>query len=80
MTSEQLQAECEKRPGAARCAWNIWNPRATLAAAERQAWAAFDWDTLARLYMPVAISGGNAASAAAKEPSASTSLPKARRI
>jgi hypothetical protein len=26
---------------------------ATLAAAERQAWAARDWDTLARLYMPL---------------------------
>jgi hypothetical protein len=52
MTSEQLQAECEKGQ-AQLMRMEYLEAEATLAAAERQAWAARDWDALARLYMPL---------------------------
>jgi hypothetical protein len=52
MTNEQLQAECE-RGQAQLMRMEYLLAERTLADAERHAWAARDWDTLARLYMPL---------------------------
>jgi len=52
MTSEQLQAECE-RGQAQLMQMEYLQAEATLAAAERVAWGNRDWDALSRLYMPL---------------------------
>ncbi len=52
MTQEQLQAECE-RGQAQLTRMEYLQAEATLAGAERAAWASRDWDTLSRLYMPL---------------------------
>lgn len=52
MTSDALQAECE-RGQSQLMAMEYLQAEATLAAAESHAWDARDWDTLARLYMPL---------------------------
>jgi hypothetical protein len=52
MTSDLLQAECE-RGQAELMRMNYLEAEAILAEAERQAWRAKDWDSLSRLYMPL---------------------------
>jgi hypothetical protein len=52
MTSEQLQAECE-RGQAQLMEMAYLQAEKTLADAERNAWANRDWDALSRLYMPL---------------------------
>ena len=52
MSSEELQAECE-RGQAQLMRMEYLEAEATLAAAERQVWALRDWELLSRLYMPL---------------------------
>jgi hypothetical protein len=52
MTGDSLQDLCE-RGSEQLIQTQYLEAEATLAAAEEQAWAARDWDTLARLYMPL---------------------------
>jgi hypothetical protein len=52
MDVSQLQEMCE-RGQALLMETRYWEAEHTLAAAEEGAWAARDWDTLARLYMPL---------------------------
>ncbi|HZL36836.1 MAG TPA: hypothetical protein VFC78_16065 [Tepidisphaeraceae bacterium] len=52
MTPEQLQAQCELGQRQL-MAMQYLEAEATLADAERIAWAARDWDALSRLYMPL---------------------------
>src|SRR5437016_5171076 len=52
MTLEQLQALCELGQQQL-MRMEYLEAAASLADAERHAWAARDWDTLARLYMPL---------------------------
>ena len=52
MTAEQLQEQCELGQ-AQLMRMEYLQAEATLAAAERVAWAQRDWDALSRLYMPL---------------------------
>src|SRR4051794_1019276 len=52
MDDDELQELCE-RGQAELMATRYWDAERTLATAEREAWDARDWDTLARLYMPL---------------------------
>jgi hypothetical protein len=52
MDVSELQEMCE-RGQALLMETRYWEAEHTLAAAEEQAWTARDWDTLARLYMPL---------------------------
>ena len=52
MTEDQLQALCE-RGQEQLMAMDYLQAAATLAEAERHAWASRDWDTLSRLYLPL---------------------------
>lgn len=52
MDEPDLQEMCERGQGLL-METRYWEAERVLADAERQAWAARDWDTLARLYMPL---------------------------
>ncbi len=52
MTATDVQALCE-RGQQLLMETRYWEAERTLAEAERIAWEARDWDTLARLYMPL---------------------------
>jgi hypothetical protein len=52
MDDTQLQEMCERGQGLL-METRYWEAERVLADAERQAWDARDWDTLARLYMPL---------------------------
>lgn len=52
MTADQMQIECE-RGQAQLMRMEYLEAEKTLAAVEKQAWAARDWDTISRLYMPL---------------------------